>query len=275
MPKVAGFFKYAQERYWIKLRREGCPDAKRWTKDPVLQSFRFCHVFREDDKTTIWFRENIRDPLRDDPVKVCKATIGFRWFNRISTGELIKPILLRHGWSTKLVRKKLTGVSPLITGAYMVRSPYGVDKLTGLLQYMDQLQYLDLRRLQQPTLEAAHAILKTTPGLGDFTAYEVICDLMYTSVLDEATDKRTWAGPGPGAARGLEWIWGRPFSRSSRAGVAEQIERMQQLLDLSLDLRRWPHVWPAWDMRTVEHTLCEYDKYRRGQLGRRLKRRYP
>jgi hypothetical protein len=248
-----------------------------WTDDPILRQFRFCHIFREDDRTTEWFRENIRHPLRDDPVKVAKATIGFRTFNRIETGERIKWILLRYGWSTKLVRKALWPVykrgDKIITGAYMVRSPAGMNKLDGLLSYMDGL--IDVRRLQQPTLEAAHAELIQSPGQGMFTAYEIVTDLAHTCVLENATDKMTWASPGPGAARGLRWIYGREFSRTSRAGIAEQIELMQELLWKSQHNKFWPIEWPSWDMRTVEHTLCEFDKYRRAMTGGRLKRRYP
>jgi hypothetical protein len=266
------FFRYARERYRIKLRRDAGQPAP-WTDDPVLQRFRFCHIFREDDKTTVWFRENVRDPLRDDPVKVALATIGFRWFNRIETGERIKHIMLKHGWDNDAVRKQLKGVYPLITGAYMVRSPYGVNKLDGLLSYMAQLP--DVRLLQQPTLQAAHTILREAPGMGDFTAYEVISDLRWTCVLEGASDIMTWASPGPGAARGLEWIYRRPFSRGSQKGVDEQIKLMRRLLAASRKQRYWSKRWPAWDMRTVEHTLCEYDKYRRGQAGGRLKRRYP
>lgn len=266
-----GFFAYARERYRIKLRRdEGKP--RPWTTDPVLQQFRFCHIFREDDKTTVWFRENVRDPLRDEPVKVALATIGFRWFNLISTGERIKDVLLQHGWDNGLVRERLAGVRPLITGAYMVRSPYGINKLDGLLQYMSQLP--DPVLLQQPTLQAAHAILAASPGQGDFTAYEVVSDLRYTCVLEHATDIMTWASPGPGAARGLEWIYRRKFSRSSARGIQEQVELMRRLLEHSTKPSYWSETWPSWDMRTVEHTLCEYDKYRRGQVGGKLKRRY-
>lgn len=271
MPDVGGFFQYAVERYKIKQRRDRGEPAP-WTEDPVLQRFRFCHVFREDDKTTIWFRENVRDPLKHDKMRVALATVGFRWFNRIETGERIKHILLDEGWNSKKVKRALDGVYPLITGAYMVRSPYGMNKLDGLLSYMDQL--IDVRLLQQPTLQAAHALLVPSPGQGEFTAYEVVTDLWHTDVLKDATDAMTWASPGPGAARGLEWIYGRKFSRSCQKGIDEQIGLMRTLLRLSQNRDYWPHSWPAWDMRTVEHTLCEFDKYRRGQNGLRLKRRF-
>ena len=137
---------------------------------------------------------------------------------------------------------------------------------------MDQL--IDVKQLEQPTLQAAHAILRESSGMGDFTAYEVITDLAYTCVLDHA-DRMVWASPGPGAARGLEWIYRRKFSRSSQNGINEQIRLMHNLLRASYFNNNWPDRWPRWDMRTVEHTLCEYDKYRRGQKGLRLKRRYP
>ncbi|GAF76676.1 unnamed protein product [marine sediment metagenome] len=29
----------------------------------------------------------------------------------------------------------------------------------------------------------------------------------------------------------------------------------------------WPDDWPLWEMREVEHTLCEFDKYERVRLG--------
>ena len=62
------FFLYARERYRIHLRREGkmskdwteaLPKSGRWTNDRILQQFRFCNVFREDDKTTKFLREQI------------------------------------------------------------------------------------------------------------------------------------------------------------------------------------------------------------------------
>jgi hypothetical protein len=39
------------------------------------------------------------------------------------------------------------------------------------------------------------------------------------------------------------------------------------LLSASRLEHNWPHEWPAWEMREVEHTLCEFDKYERARLG--------
>jgi hypothetical protein len=46
---------------------------------------------------------------------------------------------------------------------------------------------------------------------------------------------------------------------------------MQELLAQANE--EWPEAWRPWEMREVEHWLCEYDKWRRGMGGQRLKRR--
>ena len=81
------FFAFARARHQIYLRRKnGQPPP--WTDDPILQRYRFTNVFRELDATTVWFRQHLRDPLKN-LVEVLPATVVFRWFNRISTGEII------------------------------------------------------------------------------------------------------------------------------------------------------------------------------------------
>src|SRR5215813_2551463 len=63
---VQRLFAFAQERYNIFLRRNA-GEKPPWTKDPVLRDYRFCNVYREDDRVTIWIRENWREPHADDP----------------------------------------------------------------------------------------------------------------------------------------------------------------------------------------------------------------
>jgi hypothetical protein len=42
---------------------------------------------------------------------------------------------------------------------------------------------------------------------------------------------------------------------------------MQEILSFSKSDEYWPQNWPHWEMREVEHTLCEFDKYERARLG--------
>lgn len=260
------FFYYAQERYRIKLARDAGKPAP-WTQDRVLQEFRFCHVFREDDKTTQWFARQVRSQI-EDPLQLVFATIAFRWFNRIETGQLITPWLLGR-WNSNKVRAVLKGVQPVVTGAYMITSPPGLKKMEGIVHNIEQVQTSTLRLVAaSTTLQQAHGFLRQVPYLGTFHSYEIVCDLYHTPVLAGAPDINTWCNPGPGCKRGLQWVADEPVLGK------KMLPMMAELLRMAGYDEHWPDEWPRWDMRTVEHTLCEYDKWRRGHTGQRLKRRY-
>ena len=53
-------------------------------------------------------------------------------------------------------------------------------------------------------------------------SYEVVTDLNYTPVLNNAVDRFSWANAGPGAKRGLNRIWDRPLTKSMTQEVANE-----------------------------------------------------
>lgn len=285
------FFRTARERFEIKLRRDsGAPWP--WTKDPIMQTWRFTNVHREDDRTTVWFRENIREPimqmsfptLEDAALRLLEGTLIFRWFNRIETGAMVKDLLL-YGWNTTEARERLTGISPIVTGAFIIKAGDGVSKLEGILNCVDQarpqlpafLKRWSVSRSQgTSSLRQAWEDLRTLSYMGGFMSYEVVTDLRHTPILDQAIDIMTWGNLGPGAVRGI----GRVVANNPElynAGSASQrqmLALMAELLELSKDQMYWPQQWPKWEMHEVEMWLCEYAKYCNGQEGTRLKRRY-
>src|SRR5258708_7959132 len=75
---------WATERENIRKRRaEGLP-REQWTTDPIFQKGRFCNARREDDRTTIWIRENWRAPHADDSDLFFAMALA-RLVNRIET----------------------------------------------------------------------------------------------------------------------------------------------------------------------------------------------
>lgn len=272
--RVEEFFKYARERESIRIKRYAQPFP--WTDDKILQENRFCNVFREDDKTTIWFRENVRNFLQNYP-RVLPATVIFRWFNRIETGEKILDLLVNADkWDTAEARKRLTGVSPVVTGSYIIKTPNGMTKLEGLLWCFDQFlpKWRELYDTIIPgttTMETLWTQLQEFPFLGQFMAYEIVTDLRFTHILKNAPDIMTWANPGPGAARGMgrlvEGADINTFKMQNKKHRQIVIEKMQELLEASKEEHNWPKEWQQWEMREIEHTLCEFDKYERIRLG--------
>lgn len=286
------FFATARERYRIMLNKNAGLPRQQWTSDPIYKEWRFCNVRREDDRTTVWFREQVRRPIElrgihayERNMKMTESTVNFRWFNRIETGELINDLLTTLPWDSNEARRRLTGVAPVVTGAYIIKGLDGMSKLDGILGCIDKAAELvppmvsmwwKLAEQGELTLRTAWNDLTTVPYLGRFMAYELVSDLRW-NVLASATDINTWANAGPGCTRGLGRVVNGTldrFSYGSNASQAEMLIHMQMLLEISRDPEYWPADWPVWEMREVEHWLCEFDKYKRVQGGERMKRRY-
>jgi hypothetical protein len=289
---VQKFFRYARLRHEVYLRRQqGLPPP--WTNDPVLREYRFTNIFRETDRTTQWFREHVRDRYDGTP-EVLPATVVFRWFNKIETGEAMWACeegfrtyfdsWLRTG-DVPALRARIRharGDGPYVNGAYIIKSPNGMSKLDGVLHacelFRTTKQPSDHGIWQWDWRDVADKCLKSHWSLenmwtwlrqhdyqGDFTAYEVVTDLRHTHLLRGAPDIMTWANAGPGAVRGLNRVQGRPVAGSLRKH--ESLAEMQALLARSQSRMLWPPEWGHWEMREVEHTLCEYDKWERARTG--------
>lgn len=264
------------ERHRIWRKREmGVP--KPWTDDPVLQSYFFTHPYRERDKTTVWFREHLREPWRDLP-EVVFTTVAFRWFNYVPTGELLADEGLFERWVYRKARSVLfrrqKEAGKLFTGAYIIKSPDYMDKVTGICQCISNV-WVDRGPLvkvmeRHRTLEEGWRKLLEFPYLGGFMAYEVISDLRHTYLYESAEDIHTWCNLGPGAKRGLNRLRGVSLGETMPRDWRAVLEGLLAEINVSL-----PKEMPRFEMRDLEHSLCEFDKYERARLGQGvIKRRY-
>ena len=285
---VQGFFQYARRRHEVYLRRQAGARPP-WTADPILASYRFTNIYRETDRTTVWFREHVRDRYDGTP-EVLLATVLFRWFNKIETGEamfdqgcLVPPDGGSYAnsfdyWQSTgdvgMLRQAIVaarGAGPYVNGAYIIKTPNGMSKLDGVLDVSEKFRRGDWREVawsmvsHRWPLQEAWEWVRTFECQGDFTAYEVVTDLRHTHLLRDAPDIMTWANAGPGAKRGLNRLQGRPLEQQLPKTVT--CLEMRRLLTLSTSSAYWPSEWGQWEMREVEHTLCEWDKYERARLG--------
>ena len=126
-------------------------------------------------------------------------------------------------------------------------------------------------------LENVWQWFRSQRGIGDFLAYEIVSDLRHTKYLRDAPDIMTWANAGPGALRGLTRLWGYQPKTRQISGYSfpkkNALEAMQTLLEKSQEAR-WELHTPPWEMREVEHWLCEFDKYERIRLGQGVLERF-
>jgi hypothetical protein len=294
MSPTERFLYWIVERHAIHTRRlAGRP--KPWTDDSVLQRYFFTNPYREHDKVTVWFRENVRGPMRDDPA-VLFATVCFRWFNLPATGRLLmgaddltgRSANLLKEWDEPEAVRRLThawqdGDNPVFTGAYMIKAGNGPrgSKIPAVCAAITQAwrrrEYLVQMCREEGTLEGTWRELRHLPHIGGFMAYEVVTDLRHTALLENAPDINSWCNMGPGAKRGMNRLLGRP----AEAHIKDKDWRSRCLELLAVCHEMLPASMPKFEMRDVEHSLCETDKMERGidLLVRgvdsgRLKRRY-
>lgn len=269
------------ERHSVYLRRlRG--ESQPWTPDPILQRYRFTNVYRELDRVTVWIDKHIRQRFAGDSslwFMLCIAR-QINWPETLT--ELIEdprgawPHADRWSWrrcARILLARKARG-EQVYTGAYMLTCQPPSLVRDGEKANFTAEVVLDsvwkARRAVEPelhgTLQRAHAALLPYHGWGGFMAYEVVSDLRYTRYLRNATDVYSWAHAGPGALRGLNRVFGRPLKARLPQGVA--LEDMVKILTALREELHWPRGegWPPLELREVEHSLCEFDKYERARL---------
>jgi len=111
--------------------------------------------------------------------------------------------------------------------------------------------------------------------IGKFVAYEIACDLRFTPLFSETPeDVLTWANMGGGAQRGLQRLGMPAFNKdvglkSMVCLWAESEEFLQDHVkkhkELPLSARAVEY--PPFELREIEHSLCEFDKYERIRLN--------
>ena len=267
------------ERHRVYLRK-AAKQPPPWTDDPILQKYKFTNVYRELDAVTVWIRKNWREPY---------ANHQNLWFAMCIARQINWPDTLEeigfptYKWNPVKAAEIMEAMKDLglkvYTGAYMIRADSG--------EWRSKAEYLCTKVLGEvwearadivPVLTNSNSIEASTEclsqfyGWGGFMAYEVVTDLRWTRYLRNATDIMTWANPGPGCCHGLNAIFGR--DRNSKPPKKLLLKEMRYLLKESKKyLERF---MPPLEMRDIEHSCCEFDKYWRTKTGvSRPKSLYP
>lgn len=278
--RVDEFFNFMIERHRIYVKKSS-GEPFPWTDDPILQKYKFCNVYRELDTGTIWCREHIREPFADHPSLFFNIA-AYRSVNALETWEEIyeweeavtgvpfmevyDPERVRHAMKLRKARG-----CRIFTNAHMLTGLHAGDKIDQCVDYTFRFLW-EHRQELEPTpndsLKSAFdkLIAAKIPAIGKFLAYEIVTDLRHTRYLSHAMDKHCWANPGNGARRGIERVMGcYEVGRIRNWDPDYLVQRMVDLLDVSrIVLPDW---MPKLEMREIEHTLCEFDKYERARLG--------
>lgn len=275
-------FKFIKERHAIYLRRQaGLP--RPWTKDPILQSYRFCNVYRELDTVTLWIAEHWRDKnqfTKERPPSENINRYRYTWFAMCVARFINLPAAMEElgypvPWDTKhylrMMRARKARGESQMNGAYKIKpGPHkGIPTVNYIAKNVLGPLWRDREKITPiicnetlgtvppPTLALVHELLMRYNGLGSFMAAQIVADLKYTPPLRNAVDWHTFAAPGPGSKRGLNWVFKRDFNAPWNAVEwHEKLLLLKEKVDPFVAELEYPPLHAA----DLQNCLCELGK---------------
>lgn len=287
---VEQFFAWINERHSIYERRSA-GEPKPWTSWPEMLDYKFTNVFRELDRGTLELRkmlkptEHLRVAMTPTEVNalVIFNVIWYRMFNRAEHATDVGFVSSFHQLEDAMREKEARG-ERLFTSAHMTVGRAGESKLDTTLESLFHVfarsQELAEALGKCDRMEQAFELMTRKPfkffGVGRFIRYEIITDLRWYPVwaVGEPQDTCVWANIGPGCKRGLQRL-GYDVSLESliRLWVNAPYHLDSHVASHHASLTV-PH-WPPFELREIEHSLCEFDKFERTRTGvGRPKERY-
>lgn len=259
------FSRFIHERHSIQVKKSaGAPWP--WTKDPILQSYRFCNVYRNLDKESALIQDNWLKPHKRDP-DVWFAMVVARLVNWWPSLEAIGyPLPWEPDRFTSAMDQRKDAKLKVFTGAYMIHADAHAKgtKAQYLAEHVLTPMWdarVETRPRKGDTLEAFHTRLMGFRDMGSFMAAQVVADTKYAagSPLSKASDFTSWAAEGPGSMRGLRVVQEIdpqiPWPRGEWKVVFNY---------LMFDMAPYLEDMPPITGQDLQNCLCEYFKYFRG-----------
>ena len=267
---IKRFFWYMTERENIrknKLAGKSWP----WTKDEILQKYKFTNVKREHDRTSQLFLNEIYTPnfnaTREQILLNCAIA---RYFGTI---EFMRELGWQKDFHPRYIKSTAVALRKedkrVYTGAYIIPSGgrYGpkIDfivnvMLKGLWENMDKLTK------NWEDWEDFHNELYKRDGFGGsgFIAKEVALDTMFFKNFwpSPPKDITFWTHVGPGSKRGAAYILNRPGESLNTAKTLEVIKSLWGWHQKYL-----PDGFVPLILHDIQFSLCEFSKYERTRLG--------
>jgi len=199
---------HARQEMWRRRQSGDSP----WTTDALLAYYKFCNIYRELDRGTVYFRGSVERRKRVLPAAgahllrdVLWGSLVYRLLNRMESFQSWKEgggLPNEHEWPCfleYLAAQRAEG-RVIFSNAHQTM---GFDRYASTMAKVRKtLQKLtDAVWAARSSAERVFKILLRYENVGPFFAWQVTCDLLETAgVLD--CDEDDWCQIGPGALRG-------------------------------------------------------------------------
>lgn len=215
------------ELYWQFASRRQAAFEKRltgapqpWTDDPILQTYKFCNVYRAADRVSQYMIQRvIYEQAAGSVSDRIFRIVAFRTFSNVRTWEGLTQALgefptlshLRSGAFENALDTVKGREGRLYTGAFILcaNKAFGYQEKhrnhVALFKLMFLEKELGERMLGANSLEGIVKQLEAFPLIGPFMAYQTAIDLNYSDLFEFSENDYTQAGPG--AVRGLRKVF--------------------------------------------------------------------
>lgn len=265
---------FIQERESIRLKKER-GEARPFTDDAILQSYRFCNVRRLDDRVSQWLLKNWYEPYFDHPNSLLAAALA-RFVNLPSSLGRITELVYHSNvpaWNQiKATLREAKKEGPIFNGAYMVRGNDGMDKVECVVDYYVRPLTKLIPQINRDSMEKTWDVVLESYGMGSFMAGQVVADLRW-AMKGEWKDKHVWAPMGPGSAKGMNRVHGR--DPKAALGQSRFLKELLELID-RLDKVIPQSITSRMEAIDFQNCCCELSKFEKALWGEGSpKQKYP
>ena len=246
-----------------------------WTKDHILQRYKFTNAYRAADRVSQYLIKNIiyNTDNHQSADEIFFRIILFKLFNKIETWELFiqKIGVPCYGdYSFKAYDRLLTSAmnkgKRIFSAAYIMPSGYTTfgykKKHRSCLKVLEKMmsEGVHYKIMEAKKMQNAFDILRSYPMIGDFLAYQLITDINYSTLTNFSENE--FVVPGPGSLNGIRKCFDdlgdltcEEIIRFIHDKQEEEFER------LSINFQNlWGRKLQLIDCQNI---FCEIDKYSR------------
>ena len=263
------YFAYERQNiFWQKLKGKPSP----WTKDPILQEYKFCNSYRVNDRVSQYLLKNvIYNGKKYSDEDMLFRIILFKLFNKESTWELLLNNFSDITLSTfdrdkysKVLESAIKDGESIYNDAYIscANKVFGYDRKhdnhLALLYKMFITDRIQDKLVKCTKMEEAFNIIKSYPLIGNFMAYQLVTDINYSNVVNFSENEFTVAGPG--SIRGIKKCFIDKGDLSNEDIIRYMYEHQEEEFKiLHLDFKRIGN--RPLQLIDCQNIFCELDKY--------------
>jgi hypothetical protein len=266
------YWKFAARRQEIFFNRLKGTDAP-WSKDPILNEYKFTNVYRATDRVSQYLIKNVIYKGSQSPDEVFFRLLLFKIFNRISTWEHLESELGKLSFKNysfskynKILTELMENKIPIYSAAYIMasgKSTFGYKrKHENHLKLIEKMIKEKVPNKLQAckTMHESYDLLLSYPTIGEFLAYQYATDINYSTLTN--FNEMEFVKAGPGAKDGIAKCF-TDFGDYSFEDIIRMMADNQEQEFKKLNLN-FKDLWGrSLQLIDCQNIFCEVDKYSR------------